>query len=198
MTGAELTESILRKSAETAAVQEKFFRAESARIVACAGAMREAFSGGGRLYVFGNGGSHCDAQHLAVEFMHPIHEKRPALPATAMMAETALLTAISNDQDFALAFATQLRLHAREGDIALAISTSGRSAGATRALEAARELGLLRVGFTGKDGGNFPELCDFCFTVPSFSIHRIQETHVALLHLLWDTIHVLGGAEDIL
>jgi D-sedoheptulose 7-phosphate isomerase len=193
-----LRDSILRKNGESAAVQEKFFLAEADRIVDCAGAMNEAFARGGRLFVFGNGGSHCDAQHLAVEFMHPIFEKRAALPAVAVMSEPALLTAIGNDTDFSLAFATQLRLQARPDDIALGISTSGKSAGATRAFEAAHELGLLRIGFTGKDGGAFPELCDYCFTVPSFSIHRIQEAHVALLHLIWDTIHVLRGAEDVL
>lgn len=193
-----LVESILRKNAESVSVQERFFREHAGSIVACAQAMNVSFTKGGRLFVFGNGGSFCDAQHLAVEFMHPIHEKRAPLPATAVMAETALLTAIGNDQDFTLAFATQLRMHARAGDIALGISTSGRSAGAARAFEAAGELGLLRIGFTGKDGGAFPTLCDFCFTVPSFSIHRIQETHVSLLHLLWDTIHVLRGEEDVL
>jgi D-sedoheptulose 7-phosphate isomerase len=193
-----LIESILRKNAESISVQERFFQEHAPAIVACGEAMSEAFARGGRLFVFGNGGSFCDAQHLAVEFMHPIHEKRVPLPATAVMSETALLTAIGNDQDFSLAFATQLRLQARAGDIALGISTSGRSAGAARAFEAAGEIGLLRVGFTGKDGGFFPALCEHCFTVPSFSIHRIQETHVALLHLLWDTIHVLRGEEDVL
>ncbi len=86
----------------------------------------------------------------------------------------------------------------RPGDIALGISTSGKSANVNRALQAARETGLLTVGFSGRDGGRMPEICDYCFTVPSFSIHRIQETHETLLHILWDLIHVIRGEEDVI
>jgi len=130
--------------------------------------------------------------------MHPIIEKRPALPAVALNTDTALLTAVGNDQDFSLAFAQQLRLLGRQGDIALGISTSGKSANVNRALQAGREMGLLTVGFSGRDGGRMPEVCDYCFTVPSFTIHRIQETHETLLHVLWDLIHVIRGQEDVI
>ncbi len=96
--------------------------------------MARAFDAGGRLFVMGNGGSSCDAAHVSVEFMHPIIEKRPALPAMALTTDTALLTAVGNDQDFALAFVQQLRMLARPGDMALGISTSGKSANVNRAL----------------------------------------------------------------
>src|SRR5207248_5910244 len=112
------------------------------RIAACAAALAKAFDGGARLFVMGNGGSSCDAAHVSVEFMHPIIEKRPALPAMTLASDTALLTAVGNDQDFALAFVQQLKLLGRAGDIALGISTSGKSANVNRALQAARELGL--------------------------------------------------------
>jgi D-sedoheptulose 7-phosphate isomerase len=180
------------------ATKEQFFTQEADRIAQCARAMAAAFDKGGRLFVMGNGGSSCDAAHVSVEFMHPIIEKRPALPAVALTTDTALLTAVGNDQDFALAFAQQLRLLGRPGDIALGISTSGKSANVNRALQAARELGLLTVGFSGRDGGRMPEFCDYCFTVSSFSIHRIQETHETLLHILWDLIHVVRGEEDVI
>jgi D-sedoheptulose 7-phosphate isomerase len=192
-----LAASVLRKSRESAATSETFFTAEAERIEACCRAMAAAFDAGGRLFVMGNGGSACDAQHIAVEFMHPIIEKRPPLPAMALGSDTALLTAVGNDQDFAMAFTEQLRLLARRGDIALGISTSGKSANVTRALGVARDLGLLTVGFTGRDGGRMPDLCDHCFTVPSFSIHRIQEGHATLLHIVWDLIHVIRGEEDV-
>lgn len=195
---AGLNEAILRKCRESQATQEKFFTENSERIALCARAMAAAFSDGARLFVMGNGGSHCDAEHVTVEFMHPIFEKRPALPAQTLAAETALLTAVANDEDFSLAFAKQLRLLARRGDIALGISTSGKSTGVARALKAARELGLLTVGFTGRDGGQMPATCDHCFVVPSFSIHRIQEAHGTLLHILWDLVHVIRGEEDVL
>ena len=195
---AGLRDAILRKSRESQATQEEFFAGHALRIADCARAMAAAFSDGARLYVMGNGGSHCDAEHVTVEFMHPIFEKRPALPAQTLAAETALLTAVANDEDFSLAFSKQLRLLARRGDIALGISTSGKSTGVARALKAAREMNLLTVGFTGRDGGQMPAVCDHCFIVPSFSIHRIQETHGTLLHILWDLIHVFRGEEDIL
>jgi D-sedoheptulose 7-phosphate isomerase len=180
------------------ATKEQFFTEHADRIAACAGVMAGAFDGGGRLFVMGNGGSSCDAAHVSVEFMHPIIEKRPALPALALTTDTAMLTAVGNDQDFALAFVQQIRMLGRQGDLALGISTSGKSANVNRALQAAREMGLLTVGFSGRDGGRMPELCDHCFTVPSFSIHRIQETHETLLHILWDLIHVIRGQEDVI
>lgn len=193
-----LAAAILRKTREGAATSEAFFTTEADRIVRCARALATAFDAGGRLFVMGNGGSACDAQHVAVEFMHPIIEKRRPLPAVALATDSALLTAVGNDTDFSLAFAQQLRVLARPGDIALGISTSGKAANVNRALGAARELGLLAVGFAGRDGGRMPEVCDHCFVVPSFSIHRIQETHGALLHILWDLIHVISGEEDVL
>ena len=150
------------------------------------------------LFVMGNGGSSCDAAPVAVEFMHPIIEKRPPLPAVALTTDTALLTAVGNDQNFSVAFLEQLGMLGRRGDIALGISTSGKSANVNRALQAARQTGMLTVGFSGRDGGRMPELCDYCFTVPSFSIHRIQESHETLLHVLWDLIHVIRGEEDVI
>jgi D-sedoheptulose 7-phosphate isomerase len=198
VSAATLTEAILRKARESAATKERFFSEQAPRIAECCAAMAKAFDRGGRLFVMGNGGSACDAEHVVVEFVHPILEKRPALPAIALASSPALLTAVGNDQDFSLVFAKQLRLQAKAGDIALAISTSGQSANIARALGAARELGMLTVGLSGKDGGRMPDLCDFCFTVPSFSIHRIQETQETLLHVLWDVIHVSRGEEDTL
>jgi D-sedoheptulose 7-phosphate isomerase len=180
------------------ATKEQFFADQAGRIAECCAAMARAFDAGARLFVMGNGGSSCDAAHVAVEFMHPIIEKRPALPAVALSADPAILTAVGNDQDFSVAFLEQLRMLGRKGDIALGISTSGKSANVNRALQAARESGMLTVGFSGRDGGRMPELCDYCFTVPSFSIHRIQECHETLLHVVWDLIHVIRGEEDVI
>jgi D-sedoheptulose 7-phosphate isomerase len=191
-------DTILRKARESADVKEQFFRAEADRIEALVRAMAARFSEGGRLYVMGNGGSATDAQHISLEFFHPIVEKRKALPAIALTADQALLTAISNDRDFAKVFADQLRVLARPGDMALAVSTSGKSPNLVQALETARELGLLTIAFTGKDGGRFPDLAEYCFVVPSFSIHRIQETHVTLYHIVWDLVHVALGEDDVI
>jgi D-sedoheptulose 7-phosphate isomerase len=193
-----MKEAILRKARESAEVKEQFFRAEADRIESLVREMASRFQGGSRLYVMGNGGSATDAQHVSVEFFHPIIEKRKPLPAMALTADQALLTAISNDRDFSKVFADQLRVLARAGDMAMAISTSGKSANLVQALEAARELNLLRIAFTGKDGGRLADLADYCFVVPSFSIHRIQETHVTLYHIVWDLVHVALGEDDVI
>ncbi len=193
-----MKDAILRKARESAEVKEAFFRAEAAAIEALARAMATAFERGARLYVMGNGGGATDAQHVAVEFAHPILEKRRPLPAVALTVDNALLTAISNDRDFAKVFGDQLRLLGRAGDMALALSTSGHSPNLVHALEVARELGMLTIAFTGKDGGRLASMADHAFVVPSFSIHRIQETHVALYHIVWDLVHVVLGEADVI
>lgn len=193
-----MKDAILRKARESAGVKEQFFRAEADRIEALVRAMAGAFERGAKLYVMGNGGSATDAQHVSVEFFHPIVEKRRPLPALALTTDTALLTAISNDRDFAKVFADQLSVLARPGDMALAISTSGQSPNLIQALETARGLGLMTIAFAGKDGGRLADLADHGFVVPSFSIHRIQETHVALYHIVWDLVHVALGEQDVI
>ena len=193
-----MKDAILRKARESAEVKEAFFRAEADRIETLARAMASAFERGGRLYVMGNGGGATDAQHVAVEFCHPIIEKRRPMPAVALTTDNALLTAISNDRDFAKVFGDQLRTHARRGDMALTLSTSGQSPNLVHALEVARDLGLMTIAFTGKDGGRLATLADHAFVVPSFSIHRIQETHVALYHVVWDLVHVVFGEPDVI
>ena len=191
-------EGILRKAQESAALKVAFVEAQAARIAACVRALTERFDRGGRLLVMGNGGSACDAQHVAVEFQHPIVEKRRALPALALTADAALLTAVGNDADFSQVFVQQIDLLARAEDAVLGISTSGASANVNRGLRRARERGALTIGFTGRDGGAMVDLCQFCFVVPSWSIHRIQETHTLLLHLLWDQVHIALGEDDVL
>jgi D-sedoheptulose 7-phosphate isomerase len=193
-----MRESILRKARESAGVAAQLLERDGDRFEACVRAMAARFAKGARLYAMGNGGSACDAQHVAVEFLHPIIEKRRALPAVALTTDTATLTAIGNDRDFSTIFADQLRLLGRPEDIALGLSTSGQSANVARGLQAARELGMLTVAFSGRDGGRIAAIAEHCFTAPSFSIHRIQETHTILLHLLWDQVHVALGEDDVL
>lgn len=194
----ELAGKILRQSREAADTKQQFFNENAEKIAECCSAMAKAFDGGGKLLAFGNGGSCCDAMHMVVECTHPIIERRPALPALALTTDMATLTAIGNDQDFSLAYVQQLRLMARPGDIAMGMSTSGKSSNVNRALQAAREMGLLTIGYAGRDGGRMPAHCDYCFVIPSFSIPRIQETQETLLHIMWDLVHVIRGEEDVL
>ncbi|MCU1259404.1 MAG: phosphoheptose isomerase [Bryobacterales bacterium] len=196
LSSAQFKEAVLRKCRESAEMKEKFFEANAGVIEQVCARLAKALAEGHKLFVMGNGGSSCDAMHVAVEFVHPIIEKRKAFPAFALTNDTVLLTAISNDSDFSHTFSEQLRLFAAPGDVALGISTSGMSANVNYGLQVAREMGMLTIGFSGKDGGRTKDTAEYCLTVPSFSIHRIQEVHTTLLHILWDMVHVLLGEED--
>lgn len=190
--------SIIRKAEESAKTTLDFLSEHAETLEACVREMAERFSRGGILYAMGNGGSSCDAEHVAVEFAHPIIEKRRALPAISLAHDSAFLTAVGNDSDFSRIYAERLEPLATPKDIALGISTSGASANINRALRMAKKRGLLTVGFAGRDGGAMVDVCDFIFVVPSWSIHRIQEAHTVLLHLLWDQLHLALGEDDVL
>ncbi len=193
-----MREAMLRKARESARAAEALITRDAEKLQACVEQMAARFTAGGRLWVMGNGGSACDAQHLAVELVHPIIEKRRALPAIALTTDTATITAIGNDTDFTLIFSDQLRLLGAPGDLALGISSSGQAANVVRGIECARQLGMLTIGLAGRDGGRLATVAEHVFVVPSFSIHRIQECHTLLLHLLWDQLHVALGADDVL
>jgi len=193
-----MRDAILRKARESADLVTRYLELCAPELERTAQALADRFRRGGRLHVMGNGGSACDAQHVAVEFQHPIVEKRRALPAAALGCDVALVTAIGNDGDYAQVFAAQLELACREPDAVLGISTSGTSASVLRALRLARIRGACTIAFSGRDGGPLVELCEHAFVVPSWSIHRIQEVHTVLLHLLWDQTHIALGAPDVL
>ena len=196
-TSESFREKVIRKCGESVEMKEKFFTKYAEALETMSRAMAERFQRGGRLFVMGNGGSLCDALHMCVEFNHPIIEKRLAFPVIPLMTDIATMTAIGNDIDFTRIFVNQLRLLSRPGDMAMAFSTSGKSPNLIYALQAAREREILTIAFAGKDGGRFPEIADYCFIVPSYSIHRIQEVHATVVHVVWDLVHIALGAEDV-
>jgi D-sedoheptulose 7-phosphate isomerase len=114
------------------------------------------------------------------------------------MTDICTMTAISNDLDYSRVFVNQLQLLGSAGDMALAVSTSGKSPNLIYAVEAAREKGMLTIAWLGKDGGRLAELADYSFVVPSYSIHRIQEVHATLVHVAWDLVHIALGEEDVI
>lgn len=193
-----MLEAIRRKCRESIEVKEHCLREQALEIAKLSRLMAGAFKSGHRLFVMGNGGSACDAQHIAVEFTHPIIEKRRPFPAYALNGDAALMTAIGNDSDFSRIYSDQLRLFGGRGDMVLAISTSGQSPNILYAVRTAREMGMVTICFSGMDGGRLAKAAEHAFVVPSFSIHRIQETHVALLHIVWDLVHLALGEEDVL
>jgi D-sedoheptulose 7-phosphate isomerase len=191
-------EKIQRKCHESVEMKEKFFTKYAESIEAMSRDMAERFSQGKKLLVMGNVGSLCDALHFSVEFTHPIIEKRRGFPVIPLMTDIATVTAVSNDTDFARVFVDQLQLLGQPGDMALVVSTSGKSPNLIYAVEAARQKQMLTVAWLGKDGGRLAELADYAFIVPSYSIHRIQEVHATLVHIAWDLIHIALGEEDVI
>ncbi|MEW6353787.1 MAG: SIS domain-containing protein [Pseudomonadota bacterium] len=188
-----LVESIAQKAADSIAVKRAFFAEQGAAVVRAAQALARVYENDGRLFTMGNGGSSCDAAHVAVEFQHPVSAGRPALTAINLGADTAMLTAVGNDVGFNHVYVRQLIALARKGDGLIGISTSGNSENLIAAFAKARELGVVTIGLTGGDGGKMAaaKLLDHCLVAPSQSIHRIQETHVAIYHILWDLVHTL-------
>src|SRR5215467_3665628 len=145
-------EKVLRKCAESVEMKKKFFTTYAEQIETMSRDMAQRFSHGKKLLVMGNGGSLCDALHFSVEFTHPIIEKRRGFPVIPLMTDIATMTAISNDIDFSRVFVNQLQLLGQPGDMALVVSTSGKSPNLIYAVEEARERQMLTIAWTGKDG----------------------------------------------
>ncbi len=190
---AALLHSVAEKAADSRDANARFFGAQGEALVPAARAIAQVYRGGGRLFTMGNGGSSCDAAHIAVEFTHPVTAGRPALAAISLTADIAMISAVGNDVGFEHVFARQIIAQARPGDGLIGVSTSGNSPNLLAAFAKAKELGLTTIGLTGGDGGAMKAAgtVDHCLTVPSGSIHRIQECHVAAYHILWDLVHTL-------
>lgn len=139
---------------------------------------------GGKVLLAGNGGSAADAQHIAGELVSRFAYDRPGLPAVALTTDTSILTAIGNDYGYERLFARQLQALGQRGDVFVGYSTSGRSANILRALEQARDSGLVCIGLTGNRGGPMRELCDILLEVPSSDTPKIQEGHLVLGHIM--------------
>jgi D-sedoheptulose 7-phosphate isomerase len=142
-----------------------------------------------KLLICGNGGSAADAQHVAAEFVNRFRLDRAALPAIALVADSAILTCVSNDSAFDNIFSRQIEALAISGDIVAGLSTSGRSANVLKALNAARARGAVTIGFTGALGAEpMRSLCDYCLVVPSIDTARIQECHEFAWHVICDLV----------
>jgi D-sedoheptulose 7-phosphate isomerase len=190
----ELRFSLLEKARESVEVKSRFFEENKETILQASLAIAKSYHQSHKLLVCGNGGSATDAQHVAVEFMHPITVGRKALPAICLSNDMAMVTGVANDVGFSDVFVRQIIALGQEGDVLLGISTSGNSENLLHAFATAQRMGLATIGFAGNDGGKMEEmrdesLLDFCLSVPTSSIHRIQETHVTLYHIIWDMVH---------
>ena len=191
-----LAESVRQKAQHHRHVFAAFFAEQGQAVVDTAKTVADVYRGNGRLFTMGNGGSSCDAAHVAVEFLHPVTAGRPALTAIDLTCDRTMMTAIGNDVGFDHIFARQIIAQGRRGDGLIGISTSGNSANLIRAFLKAKEMGLRTIGLAGNTGGEMASLgLDHCLTVDTDSIHRIQECHVAIYHILWDLVHTLLADE---
>ncbi|MBN1572062.1 MAG: D-sedoheptulose 7-phosphate isomerase [Deltaproteobacteria bacterium] len=173
---------------DSADIKRKFAEANESKIEEVVGEIVEAFKRGNKLLLFGNGGSAADCQHIAAEFVNRFKIERPPLPAIALTTDTSIITSIGNDYDFSDIFAKQIKALAAEGDIVIAISTSGNSPNVLKGMEAGKKLDLLTILFSGGNGGKALELSDYTFLVPSGDTPRIQEVHITLAHVLCEMV----------
>lgn len=177
--------------AESVRLKNQFAAAQGDQVVAAARMLAAALQAGGKILLFGNGGSAADAQHLAAEFVNRFQIERPPLAALALTTDTSILTSVGNDYDFQEVFAKQVRALGRPGDVAWGISTSGVSPNVVAGLNAAREMGLKTLALSGQDGGPVAEQADIALMVPSRNTPRIQEVHITVGHVLCDLVDFL-------
>jgi D-sedoheptulose 7-phosphate isomerase len=173
------------------ATQKRFADESAEKIIMAVGWLEETFKQGGKLLIFGNGGSAADAQHLAAEFTNRFLLDRRPLPALALTTDSSAITAIANDFSFEQIFSKQITALGKPEDLALGISTSGNSANVVKAIEVARKMGMRTVALTGgvtNPGGKLTEISELVLNVPSDFTPHIQESHLWVEHLLCELV----------
>jgi phosphoheptose isomerase len=174
--------------AETITLHETVKNGDAQPLLSAAAAVGDSLKAGGKLLVFGNGGSASDAQHAAAELVGRFQRERRALAAIALTTDTSVLTSIANDYAFERVFARQIEALGKNGDVALGITTSGASANVLAAFDAAKALGIVTIALTGRDGGRVGRAADIHVNVPGESTARVQEVHRTLLHIVCDLV----------
>jgi D-sedoheptulose 7-phosphate isomerase len=173
---------------ETVAVHQRTRDAVLPRVIEAAAAIRAALAQGGKLLVFGNGGSAADAQHIAAELVGRFMRERAALAAIALTTDTSVLTSVANDYAYDRIFVRQIEALARSEDVALGISTSGGSPNVLKGLQAANHAGLRTIALTGKDGGAIGRAASIHINVADASTARIQEVHRTVIHAICELV----------
>ena len=181
----KIIQKALRESIE---VKENFIKENTTKITFFAEKIALALTSDRKLLLCGNGGSAADAQHIAAEFINRYELERPPLPAIALTTDTSILTSVGNDYSFNEVFSKQIKALGVEGDVLLAISTSGNSTYIIEAVKVAKSLGIFTVGLTGGEGGQLANLVDLSLVVKSSVTGRIQETHILLGHIICELV----------
>ncbi len=183
-----MIEEVKRQLSEGVEIRMQTAAKCSAQIAAAAQALIDAFAGGNKLLICGNGGSAADSQHIAAELVWRFKKERKALPAIALTTDTSLITALTNDSAFEFLFKRQVEALGKKGDVLIAISTSGTSKNIVEAALEARKAGMKVIGLSGRNGGKLKSLADICICVPADGTDRIQEMHIAIGHIICDLV----------
>jgi len=184
-----MKEAITKAFEESIQAKKAFLKENLATLMSAIDAVAEAFLRGNKFLIFGNGGSAADAQHIAAEFVNRFRIERPPLPALALTTDTSAITSIANDYDYKEIFSKQVKALGKEGDVALAISTSGNAANVLAAIEVCKKLKIATIGLTGGDGGKMARQVDYLLRVSEGkNTARIQETHILVGHVICELV----------
>ncbi len=179
-----MREEVIRELEESINVKRMMAENLSGVIADAAEKILDAYKAGKKVFLIGNGGSAADAQHLATELVGRFKLERAALPAMALTTDTSILTAVANDYGYETVFSRQLEALANDGDVLIAITTSGTSPNILKAVETAHSKGVIVIGLTGETGGNLKDSADLTIMVPSTDTARIQEAHITIGHII--------------
>lgn len=183
-----MREAIKKIIQESIKVKEGLIEREIGNIERAAETIIESLKNGGKLIVFGNGGSAADSQHIVAELVGRFKKERRALAAISLTANTSILTALANDYGYDIVFSRQIEALARKGDVALAISTSGKSRNVIDAIVKAKSIGMKTISLTGGDGGSLKKECDISIVVGSSDTPRVQESHAMIGHIICELV----------
>jgi D-sedoheptulose 7-phosphate isomerase len=183
-----MIERIRQYARESIEVKRAFFESQADKVEQAAELIISTVRAGGKVLLFGNGGSAADAQHIAAELVNRLTYDRPPIAAIALTTDTSILTSVANDASFSELFERQLRALGSAGDVVIAISTSGNSANVLRAVEAAIEMQINVIALSGRDGGKLAPLADIALDVKADNTQHIQETHITIGHILCELV----------
>ncbi|MCH7517711.1 MAG: D-sedoheptulose 7-phosphate isomerase [Candidatus Dadabacteria bacterium] len=190
-----MKEQIVSKLRESADLKLRYAKESVSEISHAATIIKKSLKAGGKILIFGNGGSAADSQHIAAELVNRYLQKRKALSAIALTTDSSILTSVANDTSFENVFARQIEAIGNKGDVAWGMSTGGKSPNVIKALELAHSMGLKTIAFTGQDKSKVEKFSDCCVSVPSKSTPRIQELHITLSHIICELVEKAATEE---
>lgn len=183
-----MKEQIISRLRESADIKLRFAKESVADVEEAASIIIKSLRAGGKILIFGNGGSAADSQHIAAEFVNRYSKERKALPALALTTDSSILTSVPNDGSFENVFSRQIEAIGSKGDVAWGLTTSGTSGNVLKAFKTAKAAGLRTIVFTGQDRSRVEKSAECCVSVPSKSTPRVQELHITLAHIVCELV----------